>query len=691
MSTAIKILAIVLFSICSVFTQTNSVVLKDSVGTVLSQHNSISAAYSSIPSTIAQKYIIEILTPYDGSTETFPIQLTAKIGSSAVNTITIRPAAGNTGEIITGTVTNNQIINIDDADYLIIDGRPGGAGTSPDLTINNPATSGSNSHTIRLINGACNNVIKYCVLINGTANTAGPRNIEIGTSISNISGNSNNLISNCKINGGRSGIGFSGTAINLNANNMVEKCEIFNFGYAAIWMLSNTRSTVIEDCLMYQTQGVNSSIVFGINCSASGMQGTNFFRKNKIYDLISTSTSTSLTIRGIYVTSPNASTVNIENNFISLALDNAQSINYGIQVYGTGDNTVNIFYNSIRIAGNHTGGTSTSLGSACIYKNSTGDTALYVQKNNICINNRTGGSPIHVAGMIETTSAVEIDYNTYYSTGSGSFHAGWGTNYYTNLADYKTAASPNESHSKFYNAQFVSLTDLHLTGTSNGDTTLAGIPIVGISTDIDGNNRHISKPYMGADEAPIPLPVELSSFFATVNGNMISLFWTTSSEKNNLGFEVERQFNNHEWVKIGFINGNGSSLNSNEYNFADRNLSIGKYSYRIKQVDYSGTFKYFYLNESFEIVNPIEFKLYQNYPNPFNPITNINFNLPEDSKVVLKIYNVIGKEIITFQYEELKVGSHSLQFDASNLPSGIYYYKLSVGSFTAIKAMVLIK
>ncbi|HCI69148.1 MAG TPA: hypothetical protein DHV30_00510, partial [Balneola sp.] len=94
-----------------------------------------------------------------------------------------------------------------------------------------------------------------------------------------------------------------------------------------------------------------------------------------------------------------------------------------------------------------------------------------------------------------------------------------------------------------------------------------------------------------------------------------------------------------------------------------------------------------------EIVGNVEtFRLDQNYPNPFNPSTTISFNLPNAADVTLSVYNVLGQRVATLlNNRKYTSGSHTLSFDASNLASGIYIYRLEAGSFTSQKRMTLIK
>lgn len=186
------------------------------------------------------------------------------------------------------------------------------------------------------------------------------------------------------------------------------------------------------------------------------------------------------------------------------------------------------------------------------------------------------------------------------------------------------------------------------------------------------------------------IPVELASFNASVNGNDVTLNWTTASEVNNLGFDIERQTNN-EWQNIGFVEGKGTTTGITNYSFIDKDLVVANYNYRIKQIDMDGTFKYYNLSESIEIGTPDKFELSQNYPNPFNPLTTIKYTLPQSGLVTLKVFNVIGQEIAELVNEVKQVGSYKIEFNAGSLPSGVYIYKLNSGNFTSTKKMLLIK
>ncbi len=187
------------------------------------------------------------------------------------------------------------------------------------------------------------------------------------------------------------------------------------------------------------------------------------------------------------------------------------------------------------------------------------------------------------------------------------------------------------------------------------------------------------------------VPVELASFSASTTEDGVNLRWQTASELNNKGFEVQRKSDaSGEWVMLGFVNGNGTSTRTTDYTFTDNKPLNGRSFYRLKQVDFYGTYK---------LYNPVEvsfspvfsFSLAQNYPNPFNPETRINFSTGKTELVTLKVYDVLGSEAASLVNEVKEPGNYSVSFDGSKLASGIYIYKLSAGTFTSIKKMILSK
>ncbi|MBX2975981.1 MAG: T9SS type A sorting domain-containing protein [Ignavibacteriaceae bacterium] len=186
-----------------------------------------------------------------------------------------------------------------------------------------------------------------------------------------------------------------------------------------------------------------------------------------------------------------------------------------------------------------------------------------------------------------------------------------------------------------------------------------------------------------------PLPVELSSFNASVSGTNVTLNWKTATEKNANQFVVEKNTNSI-WTEIGYVKAVGTSTTEQSYSFTDKNFVEGNISYRLKIVDFDGSYEYSNVIEV-DVERVIDYSLAQNYPNPFNPTTTIDFQIPSNGFVSLKVYDLLGKEVATLINEVKTSGKHSVEFNASELASGIYLYELRSGSFLSTKKLVLMK
>jgi hypothetical protein len=192
------------------------------------------------------------------------------------------------------------------------------------------------------------------------------------------------------------------------------------------------------------------------------------------------------------------------------------------------------------------------------------------------------------------------------------------------------------------------------------------------------------------DPALDPVPVELTSFIATSNGKEVTLNWSTATELNNQGFEVQRKFSNNDFVTIGSVKGHGTTTSSNNYTYTDKLTDAGKYFYRLKQTDFGGKYEY---SQTVEINwSPFTtYKLEQNFPNPLNPTTTIGFGIPDKGNVRLSVLNILGEEIKVLLNEEKEAGYHSIEFNAIDLPSSVYFYRIQSGNFIDTKKMILLK
>jgi hypothetical protein len=219
---------------------------------------------------------------------------------------------------------------------------------------------------------------------------------------------------------------------------------------------------------------------------------------------------------------------------------------------------------------------------------------------------------------------------------------------------------------------------------------------VGSGADLCASNVYINGTWSGGGTlCNGPLPIELVSFTSSIStkGRDVTLTWKTGTEINNSGFDVERKiFGKNEWNKISFVAGKGNSKTIVQYSYEDKKLNCGKYNYRLKQIDYNGNYEYFVLNGEVDIATPRKFNLSQNYPNPFNPVTKIDFELPVDCKVTIKVFDITGREIIVLLNNEFKTADYyTLSFDASNLASGVYFYKIVADNFVETRKMLMIK
>jgi hypothetical protein len=198
------------------------------------------------------------------------------------------------------------------------------------------------------------------------------------------------------------------------------------------------------------------------------------------------------------------------------------------------------------------------------------------------------------------------------------------------------------------------------------------------------------------------LPVELLSFTSAVNGRNINLNWETKTEKNSDKFVIERSKTDANtttlnWESVTSVKASVLSNSPKQYSYTDKNLQSGNYQYRLKMIDNDGSFAYSKVVEV-GISLPKDFELSQNYPNPFNPATKINYSLPNDSRVTLEVYNIIGERVAQLVNEVQSAGYYVVNFGTfyNNITSGIYLYKITVidnagKNFSSIKKMMLLK
>lgn len=218
-----------------------------------------------------------------------------------------------------------------------------------------------------------------------------------------------------------------------------------------------------------------------------------------------------------------------------------------------------------------------------------------------------------------------------------------------------------------------------LTPTLGSNTNLNGTGDIAFRINNDGSATIFvlnTNNGFGAYSTLRPVPVELTSFAASVVGKEVVLNWTTATESNSKEYQIERSSGNG-WQTIASVEAAGTSTEFRNYSFTDRNAATGKLNYRLKMVDFDGTFEYSnVVNVEFGV--PGSFSVSQNYPNPFNPTTRIDYQLPADANVTIELYDITGQKVASLISQEMSAGYHSFDLDAVKyrLSTGMYVYRM---------------
>ncbi len=616
--------------------------------------------------------------------------ITFKPSVGVVPTITYTQTAdnaGSSGAWVIGLTTASGAPLVP-THNIVIDGSNTVGGTTRDLTF--VSASGTNAYPFRIRGDNDNITIKNCIM------TAGLSTIAYGIWVNPVFTSPNNYvpdnitIENCSITATTATAGCpihisrTGTTT-LKMENLIVRNNTLIARHRGVFLQGLTNVTTIENNIFEVNQtasGMLSGVVEGNVIDAGGV--TYIFRNDFKQNSTANITAGTWGIRTI--TASGGGTFIIANNFfrgfsapyvesrtteiIGIRCGSAVEAYFNTFVMNNIDATTGSLYRGISIA----------AGTPVINNN-----IIITEEDdfvNYCITGTPGSS----------------DYNNFYCTGTTNAKVGLYTGVpQATLADWQTASS-QDANSVSKAVTFVSATDLHLSGGSLGDVDLIGTPLgAPYNVDIDGEARHTSFPYMGADEnLANPLPVELTSFSASVIGSKVKLNWQTATEINNYGFEIQRQAHTSttlsvtNWEKIGSVNGAGNSNSPKSYSYTDESASTGKFSYRLKQIDNDGTFEFSKAIEV-DLGIPKEFQLSQNYPNPFNPTTKIQYALPVDAQVTLQIYSITGELMESLVSDYQSSGSYTIDFEGRNYASGTYIYRLIANDYVQTKKMILIK
>jgi len=296
---------------------------------------------------------------------------------------------------------------------------------------------------------------------------------------------------------------------------------------------------------------------------------------------------------------------------------------------------------------------------------------------------------------IQRVIADPVDANTYYicrasySTGKVIKTTSFGTNW----ADVSNGL-PNVSCNDFFidpanNNHLYAGNDFGVYWSSNGGTNwtklsngMTFVVVQDFSFFNSGGTRYLRAATHGRGVYELnidsPLPVELLAFTARRKESEVDLNWTTATEVNNFGFDIERSDDEGTFMKIGFIPGYGNSISPKHYSFTDKHVS-GFLSYRLKQIDYDGSSSYSNVL-NIEAIKITDYAVFQNYPNPFNPITMIKYKVPAESRVQVTIFNALGENVTNLVNILQLPGIYEVPWDAKNYASGVYFYKVNITS-----------
>jgi len=470
-----------------------------------------------------------------------------------------------------------------------------------------------------------------------------------------------NIIRGNKIGSETDSLVAAGIQVNHCENTLIENNIIQNLrvtfpgvgkGQAGIGTVFGS-GNIIRNNVIKNLRGTAGSMACGIFLlGLSGIYGNdNYAYNNMIYDINSTSIQSDSRVAGIQM--------QYQNN-------------------------PKIYYNSVYLSG--TG--ANQLGSAALYIYSNVTNADI--KNNIFVNTRDEGQYCASAIYDYSDANLTSDYNDLYydNTNSNSCLVRIGNTKYSTIGDWRATGKDLNSINEMPN--FIA-PNLHIDNTEATNLESHGTPITTVTSDFDGDPRHATLPDIGADEfSGTVVPVELTAFTAEALDQKVILRWTTATELNNNGFEIQRKVAESDFATVGFVRGEGTTTNQREYSYIDKDLTDGKYFYRLKQVDYNGTYEY--SNEiEVDVRSLNDYALEQNYPNPFNPATTIGYVLKEKTTAKLILLNAIGEEVVVLVNEEQGKGYHKVDFNAANLPSGVYFYQLRAGEYASVKKMLLIK
>jgi len=609
--------------------------------------------------------------------------------------LTIRPAVNAT---ISANASSTAVIVLSGASRVTIDGRIGGTGNTNSLTLLNTsidpiqagillnslgASNGCNNDTIRNLNIKLGNNFQTSTLLTGIQ-AQGDNNLNLKILNNNISRAwiGINVFTTTFPAGANTDLVINGNEIgsSLAADYVVKNGIIIANSPSAI-VKANYIRNIID-----QSTNSTTGIAINANCFKSNIS-------NNRIDSIQNVNNGGWAAYGINVNSAtnNDSLIFTNNQISGISMYDWSATSttwnpFGLRI--TGGNGHKIYYNTINLYGSSLGISSGVLSSCILSIGGTG----FDMRNNILSNSFVGstGSNSYCVFTSTANPFVNINYNNYYSSGSFGVLGSINSTVYNTLTLWRFATG-QDNFSKVRPITYMAVNNLHLTGTSIGDTALIATPINTFNTDFDGENRDPFKPYMGCDELPFaPLPVKLVNFEAHKSGANSTISWVTSSEINNSHFIIERSIDGKSFEAIAKVEGNGTISKKITYQYIDVNAkSFSKNSYlyyRLVQVDFDGKT----VNSDIAIVNfneKQELKI-SSFPNPFSQKFTLSFDSGIVGKGEIEVWDLSGKTILKKGFEINNSMSHMEISDLENINIGIYLLKCSFNGEVSVIRLI---
>jgi hypothetical protein len=516
-----------------------------------------------------------------------------------------------------------------------------------------------------------------------------------GTSV--VATVSNNTIANITSTGNTTAVGCNGiriTSANTNyplnvSNNIIRNFAATNptvstttpsmAGIVSVYagIQHNISGNIIADI---SNNGNAATSVIGINISNTSAAGS--ISRNTIYGLNNMSATATAQVVGIHLDADLAFTV--VNNMVALGYNvDSLAILSGIMDKSTAINN-QYYYNTVKISGSPL---SPSATLSHAFRRTT--QAASIIRNNIFNNSRTAGTAHYaIANVFTTPSTGWVANNNIFSSANVNQMGIWNAAE-SNLAGWKTN-SLFDSNSVVYTVNVVSTTDLHVAGSSIGNAIMAGRPIAGFTTDFDGQTRSATFPYIGADENTAPVPVKLLQFDAKIVRNDVLLTWTTASENNNYGFEVERSSDGITFESTGFVKGAGNSDTKIGYTLTDADafakVSSTVLYYRLKQIDHDGTSALSKIvSVSQENATTASFTV---FPNPIADVCSVSFTATNAASIPVIITDIQGRVVLSQNLTAVK-GYNVISLEhVQKLHGGAYFIKMTINGETHVTKLL---